>query len=376
MIKKFSTLYAGHVDLDNIGLKGTRVNERRYSNEYLVSAFDKATAISQLLDQRGYDTFWMAEHHFQHEGYECIPNLLMLSVHLAHLTKKVRFGCAFNIAPMWHPLRLAEDFAMADILTNGRVAFGVGRGYHTREVETFGAPMLDVDANRDLFEEQMEIILKAFNEESFSYQGEHYTIPPAVPYRGYELKEITLVPRPIHEPVELWQPIVSSNPRGIDFMVKHRIKGMLTWSEGIGDQRLKQYKDAAAAYGRELQLGEDLLVGFTIHLDDSREKAMRGAKLYLEENIKMVAPLGLMRGLTEEQIRSLAGPDPASTPNLPTIETAAQDHAWLCGTPEEAIAYLKEIEERYPGLEHINVSSTIGTPTAVVLEQLERFARE
>ena len=64
---------------------------------------------------------------------------------------------------------------MADILTGGRVIFGVGRGYHTREVETFGAPMLDNDANKEFFEEQMEIILKCFNEESFSYQGKHYT---------------------------------------------------------------------------------------------------------------------------------------------------------------------------------------------------------
>ena len=88
----------------------------------------------------------------------------MLAVHLAHLTERIKFGCGFNIAPMWHPLRLAEDFATADYLTKGRVVFGVGRGYHTREVETFGAPMLDPDANRELFEEQVEIIFKAFNE--------------------------------------------------------------------------------------------------------------------------------------------------------------------------------------------------------------------
>lgn len=53
---------------------------------------------------------------------------------------------------MWHPLRLAEDFATADILTGGRVIFGVGRGYHTREVETFGAPLINQASNRDLFD--------------------------------------------------------------------------------------------------------------------------------------------------------------------------------------------------------------------------------
>ena len=94
---------------------------------------------------RGHDT-----HHFQPEGTELIPNLLMMAMHLCGVTKHINIGCGFNIVPMWHPLRLAEDYAMADILTGGRVIFGVGRGYHTREVETFGSPLLDQNANREL----------------------------------------------------------------------------------------------------------------------------------------------------------------------------------------------------------------------------------
>ena len=74
--------------------------------------FEKTEAIAKQMDALGFDTLWLAEHHFQHEGYECIPNILMLAVHLAHVTKRLRIGCGFNIAPMWHPLRLAEDFAV------------------------------------------------------------------------------------------------------------------------------------------------------------------------------------------------------------------------------------------------------------------------
>ena len=77
---------------------------------------------------------------------------------------------------------MAEDFATADVLTGGRVIFGIGRGYHTREVETFGAPMLDSDANRALFEEQFEIITKAFESKAFSHTGENY-IDPARRFR-------------------------------------------------------------------------------------------------------------------------------------------------------------------------------------------------
>src|SRR5215208_3555474 len=70
--------------------------------------------------------FWEAEHHFQHEGYECIPNLIQWGLWLATQTKRLKFGCGFNILPMWHPVRLAEDYAMADIVTDGRIIMGVG----------------------------------------------------------------------------------------------------------------------------------------------------------------------------------------------------------------------------------------------------------
>ena len=174
MITRFATVYPGHIDLPDMGQLATPANERRYSNETLATVFDKTEDVARAMDECGYDALWLAEHHFQHEGYECLPNLLMLAVHLAHVTRRLRIGCGFNIAPMWHPLRLAEDFATADILTRGRTIFGVGRGYHSREVETFGAPILDGEANRELFEEQVEIIFKAFNQESFSHQGKHY----------------------------------------------------------------------------------------------------------------------------------------------------------------------------------------------------------
>ena len=172
MIRRFSTLYVGHIELEQCGLRARPADDRRYPNARLIETFDTATALAQAADALGYETLWLAEHHFQHEGYECIPNIPLLAVDLAHRTRRVKIGCAFNIVPTWHPLRLAEDYATADILTKGRVVFGVGRGYHSREVESFGNPMLDAEANRELFEEQVEIILKAFREESFSHRGQ------------------------------------------------------------------------------------------------------------------------------------------------------------------------------------------------------------
>jgi alkanesulfonate monooxygenase SsuD/methylene tetrahydromethanopterin reductase-like flavin-dependent oxidoreductase (luciferase family) len=378
VITRFDSLYAGHVDMEDIGYGGIAVNSRAYRNEHLVTTFAKARALARRLDRSGYDTFWIAEHHFQREGYECIPNVLLLVVDLAHQTERLKLGCGFNITPMWHPLRLAEDFAAVDVLTGGRVVFGVGRGYHTREVETFGAPLRDQDANRELFEEQVEIIFKSFHNESFSHQGKHYTIPARVPYRGYDLEELTVVPRPIH-PVECWQPIQSASRRGLDFMAKHGIKGLIGGGVAEGGALrgvMEAYRDALRRAGREAKLGEGLCIGFHFQLADTLGAALKAAAPYFEENLKMFGPLRLVRSLSDEQIDAMGDPGRAPHAGLPTIEEAAKRGAYLCGPPAQIIETLMRVEEQYPGLERICVSHPIGTPEAVMLEQLEWFADE
>ena len=379
MIKRFGSLFAGHIDLDDMGFDATPANDRFYSNERLATVFDKTDAIATTMDKKGYDTFWMAEHHFQREGYECIGNLLMEAVHLCHITDNIKIGCGFNIAPMWHPLRLAEDYATADILTNGRTIFGVGRGYHTREVEVFGNPMLDADANRDLFEEQVDIMMKAFHSDSFSHHGKNYTIPPRVPYRGYELEEITLVPRPINQPVECWQPVVSASERGLRFMAKHGIKGIIGGGAAPGGAQqsvVEAWQKIEAEHGRETELGGNLIISFSVYLAESTQQGIREARSFFEENMKMFAPLGFVRGLTDEQIEALGDPDRVYTANLPTLEEGVESGSWMIGTPEQVTEQLMAVQKQYPGLQEINVGMPVGTPQSVIIEQLEQFAEE
>jgi len=379
MISSFGSLFAGHVDLDNEGFEGTAVNDRWLSDERLVEVFPKSEAIARLMDRTGYDTFWLAEHHFQREGYECIPNVLLLALHLCHITQRIKIGCGFNIAPMWHPIRMAEDYATVDWLTNGRVVFGVGRGYHSREVESFGAPILDQDANRELFEEQVDLIFRAFNEKAFAHQGKHYVIPPSVPYRGYHVREITLVPRPKTLPVECWQPVVSAGERALDFMARHGIKGIIgggAAAGGANEKVIRAFRDARARAGQETELGGDLCIGFSFHIADSVEQGIKEATPFFEENMKMFAPLGFVPGLRPEQIEALADPKSARACNPPTLRNAVKAGSWLIGPPELITEQLMEVQHKYPGLEVVNVGQVVGTPQAVILEQLERFAVE
>ena len=379
MITKFDSSYVGTVDMENLGYTGTPINERHYSNEELAGALHKAVAYAQRMDTLGYDTFWMAEHHFQPEGTECIPNLLMMAMHLTNQTKNLKIGCGFNVVPMWHPLRLAEDYAMADILSGGRVIFGVARGYHTREVESFGAPLIDQDANREMFEEGVDVVFKAFNQEKFSHKGRVFTIPPEVPYRGYTLKEITLVPRPMRLPVECWQPIQSGSVRAFDFMAKHGICGVIGGGSAEGgavDRHMTEFQAAYARAGKHIEIGERLSLGFQFHIAESREAGIKAAGKYYEENMKMFGELRLVRALSDEQIAAMRDPKLAAVTKLPRIEDAVAAGGFLTGTAADIIEQLKAVEKRYPGLERISCSLPLGTPLAVALEQLDRFAKE
>ena len=372
MIKNFSVFYVGNIDLEDVGLDGIPANDRRYKNERLTQSMETAEKAAILMDELGYHALWMAEHHFQREGYECIPNVIMMGTHLAAKTERLKFGCGFNIVPMWHPLRLAEDYAMADVLTCGRMIFGVGRGYHSREVETFGSPVIDNDLNRELFEEQIEVILKAFNSESFSHHGKNYNIPPDVPYRGYDLEEITLVPRPLNLPVETWQPVVSGS--SIDFTVKNGFNGVVALTgEKLVDQAFHRFRDACERNGRGNVLGSGLALGIGFYIADNENDAMERLRPFHDERFKWFAPFGFVRYADEE---GRVWGTPGAPARTPRIEDGVQQKAWICGPPSHQIEFLKKVEEKYPGLENIMLHWPEGMPRDEYLSQLRIFAEE
>ncbi|MBV9377325.1 MAG: LLM class flavin-dependent oxidoreductase [Alphaproteobacteria bacterium] len=372
MIKRFHALYVGQIELDNIGLAGTPANDRRYSNEQLGEVFWTARDVARVMDELGYYAFWTAEHHFQREGYECLPNLIQLGLWLATQTRRLKFGCAFNILPMWHPIRLAEDYAMADIVTDGRVIMGIGRGYHTREVETFGAPLLDAEANRDLFEEQLQLLLKCFNEQAFHHKGKYYECPPSVPYRGYQLEEITTVPRPKHLPVEMWMPIASG--RTIDMMAKYGLKAMVTLNgEKILDDVIRAFCDACHRHGRPVKLGEDMIWGAGLYIADSEAEAMRRVEPSHDERYKWFAPFGFVR-YADEQGRTWG--TPGAPARVPSLRDGVQQNAWFCGPPSHIIEGIKSIEAKYPGLEDFMIHWAEGLPPEEFKEQLRWFAKD
>jgi alkanesulfonate monooxygenase SsuD/methylene tetrahydromethanopterin reductase-like flavin-dependent oxidoreductase (luciferase family) len=239
--------------------------------------------------------------------------------------------------------------------------------------------LLDQNANREMFEEGVEVLFKAFEGKSFSHMGKYYTIPPAVPYRGYTLKEITLIPAPERLPVECWQPIQSGSERAFEFMAKYGINGVIGGGSAEGgavERHMLGFQAAYALRGVRLELGERLALGYQFHIASSREQAIREAAPHYEENMKMFGELRLVRALTDEQIAAMRDPKLASTVKLPTIEDAVKAGGFLAGRPEDIVEQLKAVEKRYPGLDRVICATPLGTPLAVQLTDLDRFAKE
>ena len=126
----------------------------------------------------------------------------------------------------------------------------------------------------------------------------------------------------------------------------------------------------------DLQLGERLAFGLHFFIADSREEGIKQAARYYEENMKMFGELRLVRALSDEQIEIMRDPTRAPSAKLPRIEDAINAGGVLCGSALQIVEHLKHIEKRYPGLDRVSVSLSVGVPKSLCLEQLERFATE
>ena len=125
----------------------------------------------EAAEEWGFESFWIAEHHFHEYGGVPRPPIWMAAA--ARRTRRIRLGAAVVVLPFDNPLRAAEDYAMVDILSSGRLDLGAGAGYLAHEFEGFG---IDPEEKRERFDEALEILLKAWTGERFSYQGKYHQV--------------------------------------------------------------------------------------------------------------------------------------------------------------------------------------------------------
>lgn len=139
----------------------------RTSGQFFGELLEQVEAAEQL----GFDSFWVAEHHF-HE-YGAIPSPPIWLAAAAQRTKRIRLGAAVVVLPFRNPLQVAEDYAMVDVLSGGRLNLGAGSGYLRHEFEGFD---VRPEEKRDRFDEALDIVLRAWTGERVSYEGRFHTV--------------------------------------------------------------------------------------------------------------------------------------------------------------------------------------------------------
>src|SRR5713226_1413485 len=134
--------------------------------------YARAVEMAQAAESLNFNNIWLAEHHFSTYGYLSRP--MQLATYLAGRTTRIRVGTAVIVVPLHHPLVVAEEIATLSLLAPGRVDIGLGRGYQHYEFERLG---LELDTARGRWEESVDVLLKAFRGEPFSYDGKFFKFP-------------------------------------------------------------------------------------------------------------------------------------------------------------------------------------------------------
>ena len=312
---------------------------RRYDNDAVIECYRNLVEWARTADSLGFDTMWLTEHHFQYEGYEVLPNLILFGQHLASQTKNLRLGQMFNVVPQWNPLRLAEDFAIADIITGGRMEFGVGRGTVPREAWPLGTVVASGDndmsaehdkINRQIFEESLEIIKRAWTNERFSFKGEHFTLPAEdIPDRGSNVDDLTLIPRP-QRSIDIYQPVTS--PETIEYVPRAGHKAVY-WLQNADSQLDKWNKFAKIRddMGKPVAPGDDRCLVLNVHVGKTREEAMKKGKPGHDEFCRFLAPYG--------RFSSYRNPDGSKVAfdHCPTVQESIDQKIQAIGSVDDVV---------------------------------------
>ena len=259
---------------------------------------------AEFYDEAGFTTIWLAEHHFWHGGNPaaCIPpNPVLMGTHLATHTKRLRVGQSASILPDWHPLRLAEDLAMLDQITQGRLDIGIARGLNTSASIQFNvnADRRNQHRNYALFEETLEILMKAWTEDAFTHNGEFYTFPqpgwkepdprlyaddPSHYGPDGELIALGVTPKPYQKPhPPIWQAADSTASYAFAAEHGHATTSVFRSFEGVREAWTTYQEVASRVHGRDIPMGQTasgqtLNLLKSVYIAETQEQAEKEAR--------------------------------------------------------------------------------------------------
>jgi alkanesulfonate monooxygenase SsuD/methylene tetrahydromethanopterin reductase-like flavin-dependent oxidoreductase (luciferase family) len=204
----------------------------------LETVYARALERIEVMDREGYDAVWLAEHHFS--SYSVCPSVHLMGIHVAARTRRLRIGTAVSLAAFYHPLRLAEEVALLDVLSEGRVDWGAGRGFDPLEFRTFGVP---VEESAARFRETVEVVLAAWTHERLTWKGECFAFD-----------DVEVLPKPRQRPhPPTW--VAASSPPAIEWAASRGLDILMDPHSSHADIAAKHalYRRGLAAHAHRVE---------------------------------------------------------------------------------------------------------------------------
>ena len=285
-------------------------------------AFDESFAQITEAEQMGFDTVWLAEHHFSPERAVLASPMVIASA-IAARTQRIRTGLAVQVLPLTNPLRVAEEAATVDHISKGRFDFGIGRSGLTKYYQGYNVPYTE---SRQRFLEALEIIMKAWNEESLSHEGEYHTF-----------HDVTVTPKPYQQPY----PPVRVAVAGEDtFPLVGSMGHPIFISANTGREALKE---RLASYREKLtESGHtgtpDIAIRVPVYCAETTEQAHEEPR---------VSALGAIQYAVTELIQTAANPETAERMRRIAAAPYKQvlEERVVFGTPAEIVDTFKGYRE-------------------------------
>ena len=304
----------------------------------------------QAAEELGFDSVWMSEHHGADDGY--LPStLLMAGVAAAH-TKRITIGVRLLLLPLHHPVRVAEDAAVVDVLSNGRLILGAAVGYRPEEFPAFG---VNRRYRPSLMDEGLEIIRRCWSEERFDYHG-----------RRWNLEGVSVVPKPVQQP---GPPIWLGGSRGGAI---ERIARSADGYHFVGNREVyDSYARAMVAHDRDPRSipvydSRDFWVG------EDAERAWEEAREHLYYSTKLYAQWGAEAAIAD-------GVDPTQVAKPPETPEEMRERAGLggpfVGTPDQAVDFFRRRQREVP-IDGTIMRMPPGMEHRKILDYLELMAKE
>lgn len=305
-------------------------------------------------EELGFDSLWVTEHHFRLFG-GMIPNPQVLLAAAAQRTRRMRLGSSVSLVPMHHPVQIAEDFAMLDLVSNGRVNFGAGRGMSGREYAIFGA---DWNSAQARLVEALEVIVRAWRDDVLNWDGKYY-----------HYHDLTVRPKPRQKPHPPIYITAQKDPESFGMIGRqgfHLMTVPWVFSNELQRSRIEIYLNSLKEAGHSVE-EHDVFVMYPAYVGENDEQARADAiEPWHRWRSFALAELGLdpSKGAAyEERYRHLS------------YDAMMADSHALFGGPERCVRHLQRIRD-VVGPTHIGLVFHFGgLSQEKILRSMERFAR-